>query len=283
MSNPRRDHRHHAPGRLLAHLAVGLGLAVAPGAWACDDGAHLDVLTLNAWGLPAPLAPHRPRRMAALASWLDGLDVDVVGLQEIWTGAVRHLATPISRAHDPGDDGLALRGAPGVVVEALRFDRARGFDAWKRKGAIRMQVDTASGPVWVVDTHLQAGRGEANGQVRAAQLAQLVAWLAHLEGPVVLLGDLNVDERHPEDALALARVAQAGFRDVATTLHHAEPTYLGDGRRYDRILVRDGTGLVLEAEQVAVIAYDDDPATPAPTRLSDHQPLRARLRLVARR
>ncbi|MCB9664971.1 MAG: endonuclease/exonuclease/phosphatase family protein [Alphaproteobacteria bacterium] len=284
MSNPREDRRTHAPRRARAHLAALAGLlAIAAPAGACEDGDHLDVLTLNAWGLPAPIAPHRPARMAAIGRWLDELDVDVVGLQEVWTGAAPLLPAELVRAHLPGDDGLALRAAALSGVATLRFHHARGFDAFKRKGALRARIATGAGEVWVVDTHLQAGHGRANGRVRAAQLAELVAWLDEVDGPVVLLGDLNLDDARPEDALALERLDRAGFRDAATTLGHLQATYPGNGHRYDRILLRDGAVLALQAEDLAVLAYDDDPHTAAPTRLSDHLPVRARLRLVARR
>jgi endonuclease/exonuclease/phosphatase family metal-dependent hydrolase len=261
---------------LAASLVASLALPVSARA---DDGTPLDVVTVNAWGLPAPIAPRRAHRLVALARWLQRVDADVVGMQEVWSGAVPLLPLPVVRSVGDGDDGLALRTKRGLVdVERLRFHDARGWDAMKAKGALRGRLRLADGGhVWVVVTHMQAGYGPRNAVVRERQLDQILGWIARLEGPVVLLGDLNMDDRMPEDVTGLARLASAGFVDVADRVGATEATYPGDGHRYDRIFVRDGDACVLTAESVEVVRYDDDPATEAPERLSDHHPLHARL------
>lgn len=239
-------------------------------------GEALHVVSLNAWGLPAPLAPDRRGRLEAASSWLDALDPDVVALQEVWTGAVPHLRRAVVRSSRRGDDGLAL-GARGALaaVDTLRFARARGFDALKQKGALRAWSDAHG--VWVVSTHLQAGRGRSNAEVRRHQLDELVAWLTPLEGPVVLLGDLNLESDDPTDLASTSALAAAGWTDVAVALDVAHPTYPGNGARYDRVLVRHGRAHRVVPEHAEVVAW----GTPAaPVRLSDHHALSVRLRLV---
>ncbi|MCB9681433.1 MAG: endonuclease/exonuclease/phosphatase family protein [Alphaproteobacteria bacterium] len=276
----------HAAGRswwvALGLVSAGVGV-VPPSAVACDDGVHLDVITLNAWGLPPPLAPHRHARMAAIARWIDHADPDVVAMQEVWDGAVADLPLAVHRSGRDGDDGLAFAGRlSGDAVDVLHFAHARGFDAFKRKGALRTQVRLGETEVWLVVTHLQAGRGAANALVREAQLDELLAWMAPLQGPVILLGDLNIDRDHGEDAPAFARLAGAHLDDVAEGLGVLDATYPGDGRRYDRILLRRGTGRHLVAEAVQVVHFDaEDGGDGAPDlAFSDHRPVRARLRLV---
>lgn len=257
---------------------MAAALATAPTAVACDAPHHLDVVTLNAWGLPAPLAPHRRSRLRAIARWLDHVDPDVVALQEVWRGAVPHLPVPLARADEPGDDGLGIVDNPDVrVLGALRFSRARGFDALKRKGALAVEVTTDAVPVTVVVTHLQAGRGKANGAVRAAQVDQLIAWAAELPGPLVLLGDLNLVDGDVHDQAAADALAAAGLVDIGPD---AGGTYRDSADRYDRILLRDGPRWRWAPASVEVVRYDDDPGSEAPAMFSDHLPVHAHLALV---
>lgn len=250
-------------------------LALALPAAACESDAHLDLVSLNAWGLPAPLAPDRAGRLAAAAAWLDTDPADLVALQEVWDGAVGVLPLRVARSGPGGDDGLGFVG--DHPVDALRFRHAHGFDGLKRKGALRTRRRVGDADVQVVVTHLQAGIGRTPARVRERQLADLLAWIDGVPGPVVLLGDFNVDEAQPHDAAFLGALAGAGFTDVARALGSDHPTYPGNGRRYDRVLVRSGGGWVVEGERFEVVDYDDDPDTHAPVRLSDHRPLRARL------
>lgn len=236
---------------------------------------RLHLVTLNTWGLPAPLAPDRKGRLAATADWLDDVDADLVALQEVWAGAAPLYRRPVARSSDPGDDGLALdaRG-PLDQVASLRFARARGFDALKRKGALRAWSVEAG--VWIVSTHLQAGRGAANAAVRRAQLDELVAWLAPLDGPVLLLGDLNLEHEDPTDLASTAWLAREGFADLALAAGADAPTYPGNGARYDRVLARDGRDHAVVAEHAEVIAWG---GPGAPGRLSDHHAVSVRVRL----
>jgi endonuclease/exonuclease/phosphatase family metal-dependent hydrolase len=241
-------------------------------------GDELTVVSLNAWGLPAPLAPDRAARMGSLGAWIDTLDADLVGLQELWDGAVPLVDLDLTLSRDGGDDGLAMvSGHHLEEVGVRRFRDARSFDALKRKGILRARLVRPSGPdVWVFVTHLQAGYGRANAAVRERQLAELSAWLAETQGPVLVLGDFNVDERHPEDAPFLETVGRLGLVDAAAAVGVTDGTYPGDGRRYDRVFARDGGGWRITAEHAAVVQYG---VAGGPERLSDHLPLVVRLRV----
>ncbi len=239
----------------------------------------VEVVSINAWGIF--VAPRRAERLAAIDAWLENQGADVVGLQELWQG-VLPIAAPRWQ-HDPtgGDDGLALSGraaSPGVASRP--FGRATGFDALKRKGVLRGQAVLPGGePVWVFVTHLQAGVGARFADVRADQVASLLAWVAESPGPSILLGDFNLA---PGEEATEAALAQAGARDVLAEFGALGGTYPGDGNRYDRIFVVDGPAHRWEVEDASVVVYDDDPATAAPALLSDHYPIRARLRLGQR-
>jgi endonuclease/exonuclease/phosphatase family metal-dependent hydrolase len=247
-----------------------------------DSYAPLELVSANAWGLPDLIAPHRAERMRKLAAWVDTLDVDVVGLQEMWTGAVPLTPLRLTRAEHSWDDGLALHSRHHVEnVDGRAYHDARGWDALKHKGVMRAELVRDAGPsVWLYITHLQAGHGKANAAVRELQVEELLAFVAEQDAPSILLGDFNADAQDAEDQPLLDRLAAAGLIDVASALERPEGTYPGDGRRYDRIFLAAGGGWDLVPEHVEVVRYDDDPATPAPAFFSDHQPLRATIRVV---
>lgn len=268
---------------LVKRVALGASIvATAPEvARAGESSAAIEIVSLNAWGLPQPLAPRRQERLPQIARWLREVNPDLVALQELWSGATPYLPMHVERSALSGDDGLALRGrAPLGDRATLRYDRARSWDALKKKGAMRGHLLTEGGPgLWVVVTHLQAGFGRANARVREAQVDQLLRWTQDLDGPVVFIGDFNVDAREVEDHPVFQRLREAGLVDLADDFGATEPTYPGDGHRYDRILARGGAGWKVVTDAIVVVEYDDDPGTAAPERFSDHRPIRARLHL----
>ncbi|HMV70413.1 MAG TPA: endonuclease/exonuclease/phosphatase family protein, partial [Myxococcota bacterium] len=243
----------------------------------------IDVVSANAWGLPAPLAPQRARRMQLLAQWTRGLEADVIGLQEMWAGAVPLTPLALVQSGEAWDDGLAFHSRHALDhVEARPFAQARSFDALKTKGVLRTRMVREQGPpVWLYVTHLQSGHGAANARVREQQAASLLAWLDEDAGPAVVLGDFNVDWQDPEDRPLIDHLAAAGLVDVAGALGDAAPTYPGDAHRYDRIYLRSGGGWTLVPEAVEVVQFSGGAATSSPRPFSDHLPVRARIRLVA--
>ncbi len=261
----------------LYHAAAVGGIALpGPSAFAQEpplaEGVRVELVSLNAWGLPAPFAPNRRGRLAATADWLDGIDADVVALQEVWSGAVRHYRRRVHRSDQRGDDGLALDAPRGLTeLNTLRFSRARGFDALKQKGALRGW--SASIGAWVVSTHLQSGAGRKNAEVRRSQLTELVTWLAPLRGSVIVLGDLNLEQDDATDRATASWLAAERFDDVATTLGTEAATYPGNGQRYDRVLARSGTDTCIVPEAAHVVAWEG-------ARLSDHFAVVVRLRVV---
>lgn len=268
---------------LVKRVVVASCIAAAlPGAAVAGDASGaIEIVSLNAWGLPSPLAPHRRERLPRIARWLQDVNPDVVAIQELWSGSTAYLPMPVQRRSVSGDDGLAMAGrAPMTERATLHFDHARSWDMFKKKGAMRGRVHTAGGPdLWVVVTHLQAGYGRANARVREQQVDQLLGWTKDLDGPVVFVGDFNIDTTFPEDAGTFKRLHGAGLVDLADSFGATEATYPGDGHRYDHILARGGAGWKIVTDAVVVVEYDDDPHTAAPAMFSDHRPLRARLHL----
>lgn len=248
---------------------------------AADSSGAVEIVSVNAWGLPAPFAPHRRERLPRIASWLQEVQPDLVAIQELWSGSEAYLSMPAERHGIAGDDGLAMVGRGALIDRAsLHFDHARGWDVFKKKGAMRGRIPTQDGPeLWVVVTHLQAGYGRANARVRERQIDQLLDWTAPLVGPIVFVGDFNIDTTFPEDVGAFQRLREAGLVDLAGAFGVTDATYPGDGHRYDQLFARGGSGWRVITDSVVVVHYDDDPHTAAPAMFSDHRPLRARLHL----
>lgn len=243
----------------------------------------VDVMTFNTWGLPYPIASSRPSRFGQISAYLRDADLDLAALQEVWSGARGLLDLANVRfPRDEVDSGLALVTPHDVDdVKFRTFTTARGFDRFKSKGVLRARVDLPGiGPVWVFDTHLQAGAGDANARVRAAQVEELLGEVAAVDGPALVLGDFNLHVNNPIDHRTHDRLVTAGLVDAAAVAGAVEPTYVDAIHRYDRVWVRDGRGWHLSPAAAEVVGYDDDPHTAAPPLLSDHRPVRVHLSVV---
>lgn len=264
--------------------------------------ATLDIMTLNTWGFAWPLAKHRKARFARIAEHLQTGAYDVVALQELWGGAQRTLGdTGMEWAVDEAqaerglrqvDSGLGLKVRRGLHrgVEVMRelmraFKVHAGFDRFKTKGFIGLQVPAGDvSPIAFVNTHLQAGIGEA--KIRRAQLEHVLAALDAVEMPAIICGDFNLFTTSAEDRAGHAQLEANGFRDASEQLDRLDATYLAqnmyvggrEDHRFDRIYLRDGVAngrrVRIQAQDVRVIVDHDAP-------MSDHEAVAARIRVEA--
>ncbi len=256
--------------RLLTAIAA-LVLA-APATAACGDGSgELDVLTYNTWGLPSPIAKQRKQRIPAIGEWLDEQAFDVVGLQEVWRGAMPLLRIRglFAANSDQGDSGLAMVTGHDVKrSRVVHFRDARGIERFKRKGVLASTMDVSGwGSLAVWNTHLQASNSERSARVRRGQIDQLLAEAERTAAPMVLMGDFNLYDDNSEDQVTDARLAAAGFVDVAAATGTGAGTYPGVADRFDRVYVRDGDERCLAPKRTEVLQE----AAP----MSDHLPVRA--------
>ena len=259
-----------ATARALVSICAWLAV---PGAARACDGPAISVLTLNAWGLPRPVARDRRVRLPHLQQWVKDQDVDVVGLQEVWHGALSLLDLDLIRPRaDAPDAGLAIV-TPHPVREraSLTFREASGVDRLKGKGVMSATIDLPdAGPTAVYVTHLQAGSGDRAAAVRSAQVDELLAFARPEVNLAMLLGDFNLYAESELDHETARRLAAAGWADVAQLTGSEAPTYPGSGERFDRIYVTSSDEGCLEPTGTAVL----EPELP----LSDHLPVRAMLR-----
>ena len=146
---------------------------------------RLRVLTLNCWGVPV-WARERAARMRAIGRALAEMDLDVVGLQEVFFGKDRQV---IARAAAAGGLVHTHYFSSGVMGSGLftlsRYPIAEtGFtrfrlngrpqelirgDYYAGKGIGRVRLTTPAGPVDVYNAHLVAPlSGIRPGQIPGA-------------------------------------------------------------------------------------------------------------------
>ena len=245
-----------------------------------DESVLLDVLTINLWGLPWPIARDRRRRKRRFERYVTRAAYDLIGIQELWwpwnrTLALDSLVLPTSDR----DSGLALAGRlpAGEAPQVRHFRHRAGFDCMKRKGILSSRIRLGGGlDIAVHVTHLQAGRGHAG--VRARQIDELLEVVSADDAPALIMGDFNFYSGHSDDRESDARLRAHGFEDAAEAAD-AQPTYTSANRyvwrrrcaeRFDRIFFRAGRGARFRVREVEALS---DLSAP----LSDHHPVRARL------
>jgi len=235
-----------------------------------DHQETLSVATLNAWGLPSPVASDRRGRMPLIAKWLQDRRYDVAGLEEMWKGALRLFHVPGLTTPDRDvDSGLALMTKYQVREKQLHTYSAEvGFDRLKSKGVLSADLDVDGKMLTVAVTHLQAGRGARAAYVRDSQVSELLRVLDRSK-PTVLLGDFNMYEDQSTDARSIHRLETAGFVDVAARIGATDPTYPGLSDRFDRIYVRETQDRCLSPKSASVID----------AHLSDHRAVEATIAL----
>ncbi len=253
----------------------------------------------NTWLIPIVSKDFAARR-ARMPSALRAQKLDVLCLQEVWTGREQRALARALKQDFPhmvrGGGGLLILSRHPIVDSAwVPFPHFKGLSLGEqlaRKGLLEAVIRTPVGRVRVVTTHLALAFGADNP--RSKQLAFLLRRLAKQRDlPLVLAGDLNT---LPLDAGRLTAdyraVLRAGLVDcnppiqLASGLFAAKPpTRVGwprpvrkslEGWRPDHILVRSGKALSV-AVRAFRLALDE-----RSTALSDHNLLRADLRIQLR-
>jgi endonuclease/exonuclease/phosphatase family metal-dependent hydrolase len=291
---------------------------------------HLSLLSLNAFLRPSFVATPRSGgdRRHERRRWLEQHvlpQYDVVALQEAFDTASPHarrlarlfphharLPPPPLFSRALFDGGLLTLSRPRIDQrDSVRFTAASGADALAAKGALHCRVwpreDAA--PLHLFSTHLQAGRllFHPADRVRTVQLAQLADFVrskADGSAAALLLGDLNLDARHPDTHAAVlsALRSRLGDRfailDLLESAKHPPTNGRGHSRiRYERGSDRGWAGACIdyafllrplhwpEAEVRAVAQVvelrNDDPSLPF-TNASDHFGLSVDLTLPLR-
>ncbi len=263
---------------LVLSLIAG-SLAWSRPLWA--EPVTLDLVSINAWDLPWPVSRDRRDRLARLVRAVRDRH-DVVLFQELWRRRPPAFDRRLVRPAAARASGLAVLTGREVARSWFHpFSVRRGIEVLKRKGVLGTVLRIGGvGEVVVGVLHTQAGR--RHGAVRRAQVEEGVGEVLAEAGdrPVILAGDFNLDEANPEDAATAAWIEAQGFEDTAggrdLVTWSGDNPWVPRGRRarFDRIYLRDGATVDLEAEALDVV-FRDSP-------VSDHYGLRARIALRPR-
>jgi endonuclease/exonuclease/phosphatase family metal-dependent hydrolase len=205
--------------------------------------------TLNAWGLPEPLARDVTERIDAIGEKLPDYDLDVIAFQEVWTTEARRSLVRAgtraglvhSWAGEPATwsqgterggllilsrlpiesvrfESFSLRGEPERAVSNLEYLSGKGFAT--------VTLRTPLGPIALINTHLHARyKTSPHNYVphRTGQSIQLAARYASTELPLVIVGDFNFREGEPDYRVLTGLL---GLRDSAVELERRQSTTL---------------------------------------------------------
>jgi endonuclease/exonuclease/phosphatase family metal-dependent hydrolase len=241
----------------------------------------LDLLTINLWGLPWPLARDRRERKQRFRDHVHDGAYDLIGIQELWWPWHRALELDsLVVPHAQRDSGLALAGRLRLraAPQVRHFGDHAGIDRFKRKGVLSSRVTLDNGLELAVHvTHLQAGRRHA--RIRARQVDDLLATVTRDDAPALLMGDFNFYGGDPDDAASCARLRGEGFDDAAEAAD-AEATYTSSNpyvrrrcaERFDRVFLRGGSRARFAVRDVEVLTRIGQP-------VSDHHPVRVRVQI----
>jgi sphingomyelin phosphodiesterase 2 len=214
----------------------------------------LRISTLNVWALPGFISTHVTERIPAIVDHVAERSVDVAAFQEVWTPQARRLLVERGReigllpAWSPDKSPGGLFVLTRLPVRRTHFtqyllaglpQRLQHADYYGGKGFAEVELETAAGPLVLIVTHLHARYSDPDGYdeylgMRAAQVAQLAAFIGAVDAPCIAVGDFNFREDGPE-YFAFTRLT--GLVDAAAALDQRQPTsvagnpYHGVGHR----------------------------------------------------
>lgn len=248
---------------MLVSILISLGLlgCAEPGPVTQSTGS-LSFLTYNVHGLPSAITGDDTlSRLEQIGPLLDRFDF--VGLQEDFmeegqaqldAGSTLPYRTRFSQVMDSAryyGSGLSTYGVHPVLQDTGHFytecngvlDGASDCLASKGFQVLSLEIDPGLS-LFVVNTHIEAGGGEADAIARASNVEELIAGMAALDtdAPLVFMGDTNLHPEDPVDGPLGQRFEdELGLVDVCTLLDCPEPN------RIDRIYIRSGGRALLEA------------------------------------
>jgi endonuclease/exonuclease/phosphatase family metal-dependent hydrolase len=244
---------------------------------------RLRAATLNTWGLPEPFALDTQARAKSIGRQLAALDLDIIAFQEVWTSDARKALVKAGREaglvhyqnrasignsglltlsrfpiESPHFEHFALRGTAGGI---------RNGEYLSGKGFARLRIQTDDGPLTIINTHLHARypqrvEHEYQGH-RIGQIIQIAASNRDCNEPLIVLGDFNFIETHPEYAILKGLM---GMSDAAAELDARQPTVYAENpyrlgrtspnKRIDFAFYRGGEGFGMRPVAVSRV-FDD--------------------------
>jgi len=249
--------------------------------------------TFNVWGLPEAFSDDVSSRMHGLAARLQGLELDVLLIQEAWTEEVRDtireaaLASGFEVAGGRSSGGglmvLSRRRIQSAKLESLHFrgdpERLLKGEFLGGKGFQTVVLEGEAGPLPVLNTHLHAryrrARPKLNSAVRTAQLVQMIGAMKDLDGTVIVGGDFNCTNTDLEYKIfcGLTQSTELGDGRAFPTLsrrNYYKRHRSGVDKRIDFLFVRPARNMECRHTRAATLFTKPERIRERDRSLSDH-------------
>ncbi len=290
-------------------------LLSVPAAMASET-AELSVISANISGLPSFVSKYDrdvSESQKTLGSMLNESGYDIICVQEDYGYHSVFAAEMTNYPYQtyttggvPVGDGLNIFSVyPIYNVERVAWTASNGVfadgcDSLSPKGFIRCTVDVNGVLVELYNVHMDAYRTDADQLAKRSQLEQLAAYVEKHSAarPVLIVGDTNLTF-HTDPLAEMHRILieESGFSDCWIEVKNKGNYMQGDdgaelidrwyasfgghdwGRwdSVERVLYRNGDGLVLKPTRFEYVIYSDDPSDVKA--LTDHRMMECVLKL----
>lgn len=252
----------------------------------------MEIISFNIWDLPLWFVRNRDVRMLEIAKHLVERDTDIICLQESWSLKHRTLLSNYLREHGYYDavtiagikrnNGglLTFSKFPITSVRFIPFGRrsVSVSEVLGNKGALETIIDTPSGMIKVLNTHLhyQSSGPVKTANIRLRQLRTVLAAMHAEEAtPTILAGDFNEHNMFSEASFKKL-FHENGFsfpiNDHNLPTYRKENIYVNNwinrvpvSHRYDYIVTKNIESIGLKVHSYGPLYLDPV--------LSDHDPV----------
>lgn len=209
----------------LKHCAAFLFVLISCSFYAQKDSLH--VVAWNVFLRPGVLKDNQLGRVHAISNYLNETNADVLVLQEVFHHKSRRILKKELKSNYPYrtavGKGSWLGISSGVIIfskhpitneKHIYFNRAIHADRMAKKGGVLAEIELNHRSVNVVGTHLQAGQGDMEVEIRKEQIQMLKKLSANSPKETIYAGDFNI--RRQSDS----------YKDLVKTLEceNKEPT-----------------------------------------------------------
>ncbi len=213
-----------------------------------EDELQISMLSLNVWALPFwnPKTKQK-RRYRQIPIALMGSDADVICIQEAFSRKLRKKLLPImENKYFTGSNYLCNKTLIGpfkrdcygglitlskfpIISEVFypfpKYSNMKLPERFGRKGFLLTQIQSPSGIISVINTHLYSGNGLKDQSFRLRQLSYLRSIIALLPevqaNPIFLMGDLNLQT--PKTLSTGAININMEYKYILDSLNLADP------------------------------------------------------------
>lgn len=188
----------------LRHYAALICILFSSLSFAQKDSLH--VVAWNVFLRPGILQDNQLGRVHEISSYLNCTEADILVLQEVFHHKSRRLLrkdlTTLYPYHTSVGKGSWLGISSGVMIfskypitneKHIYFKRAIHADRMAKKGGVLAEVELNHRTINIVGTHLQAGQGDPEIEIRKEQIELLKKLhLSSHDKETIFAGDFNI-------------------------------------------------------------------------------------------